>query len=171
MLYVQVVKFNKVQSSVEMKHAFVISATAVGGGNILWILTKAISLWCVTRQTVKSTRSLCTCISFESTCQLFFPPLFNVCSLEYVFNTPGRSSFAVQRDFHCWCNVLKMFDHTTSDEVFYVNTSVVQSSFYARILLTVRKWRDILCFNCDEKSLKDFLTAFLVLLRRACLMG
>lgn len=78
MLYVQVVKFNKVQSSVEMKHAFVISATAVGGGNILWILTKAISLWCVTRQTVKSTRSLCTCISFESTCQLFFPPPFSM---------------------------------------------------------------------------------------------
>lgn len=44
MLYVQVVKFNKVPSSVEIQHAFVISVTAVGGGNILLILTKAISL-------------------------------------------------------------------------------------------------------------------------------
>lgn len=73
-LYVQVVKFNKVLFSVEIQHAFVISVTAAGTGNILWILTKGISPWCVTRQTVKSTRSLCTCISFESTCQLFFPP-------------------------------------------------------------------------------------------------
>lgn len=147
MPFVQLVRFNKVLSSAEIQLAFDTSVAVVGSGSILLILTGAISLWCVTRQTAKSTRALCTCISFESTCQLFFSPFFNVCSLEYVFNTPGRSSFAVQRDFHCWCNVLK-FDQTTSEEVFYVNTSVVQSSFLlCKNFVTVRKWRDILCFK------------------------
>lgn len=107
MQFVQVVRFNKVLSSVEIQHAFVTSVAAVGSGNTLSILTEAISQWCVTRQTAKSTRSLCTCISFESTCQLFFPPFSMYVHWNMFLILLAGLHLLFKRDFHCWCNVLQ----------------------------------------------------------------
>lgn len=159
MLFVQPVKFNKVLSSVEMQHVFVTSVAAVGNGSILWILIEAISQWCVTRQTAKCTRymhMLWMCLPF------IFSPFFNVCSLNMVFNTTWQVFICCSKGLSLLVKCSpKMFNHMASEEVFYVNTFVVQSSFFhARILLNCKEMTWYFMFLTVTRSHLDFLAAF-----------